>query len=209
MSDGRWLVLLALAGVAGASVARGSRATVRPGRSSGRSTTKTITVSFGVTTEESLEAGDTEDVGFWYGDGRFVSSRKVRTQGVGDVVPWVFEPDDASLRYDKDEVDPHERTVRAVAQFILDKMGQERSSGWPTTTREPLPDPADLVEKRERIILPGADTAIYAGNATGTIRDIQGLDLDFELEQGWSELDAARLLELLIVSRSASALLSR
>jgi len=208
MSDGRWLVFLALAGVAGARAARGSRGVARAARLAGRSTTKTITVSYGVTTEESLEAGGTEDVGFWYGDGRFVSSRKVRTQGVGDVVPWAFEPDDASLRYDEDEdgVAPHERTVRAVAQFILDKMGQERSSGWPTTTREPLlPDPADLVEKRERIMLPGADTAIYQG----TIRDIQGLDLDFELEEGWNALDAARLLELLIVSHSATALLSR
>lgn len=202
----------------------GSRGVVRGGRAS---TTKTIQVSYGVTTEDSLEAGDYADVGLYSGDSSFISMREVGGKFSDAGVPWTFTPDDAPYLSD-DDGDPHLATVRAVAAQILRFVGKE----WPSTNLDPLPrrdSPkyeeafgklaeallrSDATGSKDHLRLLGIDDGLglyYASTRKNKIdgSPINGVDFEVELGEGWRTLDVLRLLDLVLPHHDAKARLTR
>ena len=203
---------------------KGSPGVVRKARPA-PTTTKTISVGYSVTTDDSLEVGDTADVGLLSPDWDFRSSRDPRKDQTWRQTPdWSFSPDDAPyLSYGEDK-DRDTATVRAVAQWILAQVGKE----WPSTQFDPIPlDESGrrgreailgklvdgLLAKTEMIQILGMDGVgrYLQSTRQGAIdgSPVNSVDLDVQLGEGWRRIDVLRLLDLVLTHHDAKAALTR
>ena len=193
--DGRFLTLLALSGLAIAKKLRGSRGVVRAGRQG--TTTKSISITYDLLTEESLANNGYADSGYWQGDGDLVSNREIEDHANFKVIPWEFTP--GLYAAFEDLPDRHEATVRCVAKHLIELVGRE----YPGSTTEPLwPKPEDLIAHREHFRVSEIDDRHARGKIDG--QPIKSMDITIQLEDGWRLADA-ELLNGLLAMHDAEA----
>ena len=211
--DGRLLVVLGLAGVTGVALARGSRGVVRAGRTVDPVGIKSMTITYGVTTNASLARGSYADTGIWGRDGSFYSGMSTKKRlPHPSRTRWLFDPDgmDVPLRFSTSDTPADQRAVRAAAQFLLNQVDKEDGE-WPESTTAPsLPTVESLLAGDEKLqihrIKDGRGRYIRdTGRKQIGGSPIEAVDLEITLGTGWSYTDASQLIELVLGWHDAAA----